>query len=140
MKKLLYLIAILSILGIVGSGCRVRPINGDLDAQWQLMTVETPHGTVNPQATYYAFYRHIANLRPSGPTANLTYNENTKGLTLDFPEGCWADYPNHSDNSLEKFYIPHKTPCTLNFKVIKLTSKQLIMTLDDTITYTFRKF
>lgn len=140
MKKILYLIVVLSIVGIVGSSCRVRPINGDLDGHWQLMIVETPHSTINPQSTYYAFYRHIANLRPNGPTANLTYDENTNCLTLDFPEGCWIEYPDTDNNSLEAFYIPRKTPCTLKFKIIKLTSKQLIMTLDDTITYTFRKF
>ena len=85
MKKILYLIAVLSILGIIGSSCRVRSLNGDLDAQWQLMTVETPNSTVTPQAIYYAFYRHTANFRPGTTTANLTYNEDTKNLTLEFP-------------------------------------------------------
>ena len=139
MKKILYLIAVLSILGITGSSCRVRPLNGDLDAQWQLMTVETPNSTVTPQAIYYAFYRHTANFRPGTTTANLTYNEDTKNLTLEFP--VVASRPgNQEGTSLDRYYIPDKIPCTVNFKVKKLTSKQLIMTLDDNTTYTFRKF
>lgn len=132
MKQILFIIAALAAAALTFSGCNKAPMNGHLDGQWQLMTVETPSRTVSlTSGRYYCFYRHVANLRPGGPSANLYYDETDKILTLEFP------YPN---SDLRTYEIPHSTPYTCEFKVIKLSRKQLVMTLDDSLTYTFRKF
>lgn len=136
------LIILATFLACSLNSCRVAPTNSDLDAQWQLMTIETGSQTIvvdNPRV-YYSFYRHTATLTSSSfsTNANLSYDGST--LKLEFPGQNWA--------SLAKL---HLTPPAqgaeqasypvVTFNVVKLTGKQLILSLaDDNKTYTFRKY
>ncbi len=125
--------------------CRVAPTDPDLDAQWQLMTVESESGTVIPDnpRVYYNFYRHTALLTTSGNyhvTANLTYDGQT--LKLEFPGQTWSnlnqlyiEQPSGNETDLQPDDYP-----VIVFTVVKLNGKQLILSLPDNKTYTFRKY
>lgn len=50
-----------SILLTIGVGCDKTPINGPLDGQWQLMSIETPTGTrqTKSDGVYLCFQLHL---------------------------------------------------------------------------------
>lgn len=123
------------ILALTITACNEGPINGHLDGQWQIMTVDYPDGSsLAPDRYYFCFYRHTANLTHYGETslpANLVYNEASRSLSLSLP----------SDHDwLGGWGIPRHTPTTLHFQIVSLSRKSLIMTLDTTATFTLRKF
>lgn len=150
MNRTLKLIPLLvaAIISVAFNSCRVAPTDVDLDAQWQLMTVETATETLVPDnpRVYYSFYRHTAMLATSSGhriPANLTYDGKT--LKLEFPGHTW--------NNLKSLYLLPPADLTTNsgqvttdypivvFTVVKLNGKQLVLTLpDENKTYTFRKF
>lgn len=89
MKKsiLLPLCIIAIICSLAASSCSKRGINGDLDGQWRILTIEElATGTVTePQNLFINLYLHTVNLT-NGPVArvgNMTYSG--KQLTLEFP-------------------------------------------------------
>lgn len=144
-KKLTILTALmLCICTSLLTSCRVAPSNGDLDAQWQLMSIDYTDGTQTVPATrtYYSFYRHTANVTLVGgqsATANLTYIEG-QSLTLEFPL--------NTPESLLAWSLPvpadadaGQTGVTISFTVNHISSSKLILTADsDGAVYTFRKF
>lgn len=71
--------------------CRKGGINGDLDGQWRVITVENlADGTVSePYNHFYCLYLHTANLTNPGvaATANMEYDRHDHRLTLEFPYG-----------------------------------------------------
>ncbi|MDE6461058.1 MAG: lipocalin-like domain-containing protein [Paramuribaculum sp.] len=101
------------------SSCRKGGINGDLDGQWRVITIENfVNGvTTEPQNIFYCFYLHTVNLTEPSVTAagNMTYSGTT--LTLEFPF-------NHDDVSLSRWGI-YTSETT--FKIEHLTSSHLIM-------------
>ncbi len=135
MKKLI-LITTAAIIAIIAfGGCRKRPINGDLDGMWQIMTVEYPSApTLVPDRYYLCLYRHTANLRHYGGFTiggNMIYDEEADSLAVEFPyPGTWLGYVG----------VETHTPYTFRFRILRLTNKQLVMSLNDTVTYTLRKF
>lgn len=135
MKKLLIILAAAVVAIVISGGCRKRPINGDLDGMWQIMTVEYPSKpTLVPDQYYLCLYRHTANLRHTGGFTiggNMVYDEEANSLSVEFPyPGTW----------LGDVGVNGHTPYTFRFKILRLTGKQLVMSLNDTITYTLRKF
>lgn len=131
MRHILYIILAATLL----SACSMMPTNGHLDGMWQIMSVEYPSApTVTPDRWYLCIYRNTGNLRHYGLTnigANVAYDRDARRLTVEFPDsGSWLGY----------IGIRHSTPYTADFKIIRLTNKQLVMVLSDTITYHCRKF
>lgn len=114
-----YAAAILTamLLSIAATACRKGGINGDLDGQWRVITVEhLDDGTVSePYNHFYCLYLHTANLTNPGvtATANMTYDKDAGRLTLEFPYGTeqlapWGIYASPTD-----FAIEHLTSQTL---------------------------
>lgn len=135
-------IIIITIATMGSTSCRELALNGDLDAQWQVMTLDYPDGTQSaPGQYYYCFYRHTANLTTPGLypiTANLTYDGDD--LTLEFPYVS-------SPTQLAPWGITVPDDATkpqggwiIHYTVNHLSSKKLVMTTDLGITITCRKF
>lgn len=132
MKRLLPAI-VLTLL--IVAGCQKRPINGPLDGMWQIMTIEYPHkATIVPDQYYFNLYRHTTNLSHAGGLrigGNMTYDRSADSLILEYPyKGTW----------LGPVGVETHTPYTFRFKILHLSNKRLVMALNDTITYTCRKF
>lgn len=121
---------LLSIILLFAGGCRKAPINGDLDGQWQVMTIENADGsTVTPDNVFYCFNLHVAELTSGKGTvfANMTYSH--PDITLDFPYV-------KSPAGLATWGLG-SNPAVI--KVISLSSKKLVMQSGET-TVTCRKF
>lgn len=153
MKRLLTrIISVLSAVVMLSamSSCRKAPINGALDGQWQLMTVDRADGTqiVPEHRVYYCFYLHTSNLMSPNvdkATANMTYVKD-KELTLEFPY--------ETSERLEWFYIdpddcvslpdisenPDATGVTIRFDIKKLDSSSLVMESVAGTVFTFRRY
>lgn len=114
--------------------CNKAPINGKLDGQWQIMSIETADGVMKPEGQYYyCFNLHIAQLNSVGHgvhTANMIYEGSE--IHLDFPYS-------RDENSLKSLsaWGVDSNPVTL--KVIRLTSSQLVMETATTV-ITCRRF
>lgn len=152
MNKTLKLLPLLvaAIISAAFNSCRVAPTDPDLDAQWQLMTVETAAETLvidNPRI-YYSFYRHTAMLTTTAGnniTANLSYNGKT--LKLEFPGHTWNDLKrlhieqSADNNQTESSKVSATDYPVVIFDVVKLNGKQLVLLIPDQAkTYTFRKY
>lgn len=82
----------LAIILVMLTGCRKRYINGDLDGQWQVLTIEYKSDgqieNVKAKQVYYCFNLHTVNLRqikdiPYEVKGNMKYDKKT--LDLEFP-------------------------------------------------------
>ena len=130
------LVAILSLLTF--GACRKAPINGKLDGQWQIMSIElTADGSAaNPKLrSYIDINLHVVNLRNTANNlvaGNLSYDKDNSRLTLDFPYNTGGD----AFLLLREWGI-YQTPVTLD--IIKLDSKQLVLRSPETI-ITCRRF
>lgn len=133
------LLFILSLL-LLGS-CVKGPINGKLDGQWQIMTVEnkttgeisTPE---NPRL-YFCIYRHIFEITHTFDKqypGNMVYDEEKKTIDVDFAY-LYLDYPEHVEllNSCGIYTNPVK------FDILKLDSRQLILSTPESL-ITCRRF
>lgn len=117
------------------SSCKLS-INGDLDGQWQVMTVE-PEVTEQPikNRLYFCFYQHICQLTAYNEsvlfTGNMKYDEG-KTLYIDFPK---ASSPLCAEQL--KQYGINSNP--VNFVVEHISRNKLILRDGETIV-TLRKF
>lgn len=114
--------------------CQKSPINGDLDGQWQVMSI-TPEQEDTPihERLYYCFNLHVCNLTFYGgifTSGNMQFNGKT--LYLDFPYAT----SELSVRTLRQYGI-NSNPVT--FTVEHLDKKSLIIKHGDT-TVTMRKF
>lgn len=125
MKLLKILLPILALL--LMSGCRKHYINGDLDGQWQVLTIEYKSDgsvdNVKAKQIYYCFNLHTVNLRqskasPSILAGNMKYDK--KSLTLEFPT-----VNNPSELSAWGMNSPSTT-----FTMRHLTGEKLVMESD----------
>ncbi len=132
MKRILLLIAV-AIAIAAAPGCNEAPLNGHLDGQWQIMTVEFPSGRViRPDRYYFDFYRHTATLTHYGETsysANLTVTDDSVKIFIPW-DHLW----------LGEWGIERHTPYMIEYKVIDLSRKRLVMLWEDSVTFNFRKF
>lgn len=117
------------------SGCQKSPINGDLDGQWQVMSVEpeAPE-TIITNRIYYCFYMHTCQLTICDEDVwaggNMNYNGNN--LSIDFPDLTTE----LAAKKLRQFGI-YSNPVT--FSIGHLDKKKLILK-DGDVTITLRKF
>lgn len=138
-NKIFFCIALL--FGIVTlislPSCRKAPINGKLDAQWQIMKIEHIEDGVEQipaLRTYVDINLHVVNLRNVTQSenagaviaGNLNYDKDAATVTMDFPyntEGgkllalqSWGIYSN-----------------PVVFHIVKLDGKQLILKSSESI-------
>ncbi|MDE6096993.1 MAG: lipocalin-like domain-containing protein [Muribaculaceae bacterium] len=117
------------------AGCQKSPINGDLDGQWQVMSVDPePSDKVISDRIYYCFYLHTCQLSIYDigiwTAGNMTYDG--ENLTLDFPNA------NSSESvSKLKHYGIYTNPVTFNIEY--LDNKKLVLRNGETVV-TLRKF
>ncbi|MDE6825866.1 MAG: lipocalin-like domain-containing protein, partial [Paramuribaculum sp.] len=110
---------LVAIVAATASGCHYHNINGDLDGQWQLMSITEPDGTEKAVGnTYYAIQMHTVNLRPGGTTGNLTYSKGQKTMAIEFP----------LDAKLAHWGLPD-SPTTVTFTIIELSNDNILMKL-----------
>lgn len=89
--KILAMLAVIAAMSVL-YGCRKHYINGDLDGQWQVLTIEYlsdgHEENVKSKQIYYSFNLHTVHLRqshgsPGWVVGNMKYDEKT--MTLAFP-------------------------------------------------------
>ncbi|MCI9608498.1 MAG: lipocalin family protein [Muribaculaceae bacterium] len=124
MKKIMKNILPLLLIALAGIAvsCNKGGINGDLDGQWRIETIELlADGTVSePQGRFINMYLHTVNLT-TGPVivaGNMTYSG--KELTFEFPY-------NQDNTSLNDWGIYN---WQTTFSVEHLTGKSLVIASD----------
>lgn len=135
--KLIDALKIVLLLGFVAAlsvSCHYRSINGDLDGNWQLMTIVDSEGReTHPVKTYYAIGMHTVNLFSSSAgkvAGNMAYDAEAGLVTIEFPMSA----------SLGGWGLPD-SPCTVNLRIMTLTSDSLVMQLESNGNkLIFRKF
>lgn len=118
------------------NGCQKSSINGDLDGRWQIMEMEINGVTKNikDQQLYYNFYLHVCNLSGYGgivTEANFSLSNNF--IFLNFPYIT----NDAGREKLERFGI-FSNP--VEFEIVFLNKKKLIIKEGDNIIITLRKF
>ncbi len=109
------------------TGCRKGGINGDLDGQWRIITIENlATGEITePTNLFYCIYLHTVNLTsPSvAATANMTYSGKT--LKLDFPTfkdpaplNKWGIYSTETIFNVERLNSTHLTLASESARII----------------------
>lgn len=133
----LYITRLTILIGIIPTvyGCQKSPINGDLDGQWQVVTVE-PEVTeiILTEKLYMCFSLHVCQLSQYGgvwTTGKMEY-VNNQTLYLYFPYAITY----LSEAKLRQYGI-NKNPVT--FTIEHLDKKSLILRDGDVIV-TLRKF
>ena len=105
------------------SGCRKIPINGDLDAQWQIMSVHYADGqTFDPEGTLYiCISLHTLQLEGRGNchTASMSYDSESGRIILNFP------YSEKSEFAPWGF-----SDSQTGAQVIRLNRKELVLLTD----------
>lgn len=132
-SNLLYIVSIILFL----TGCQKAPINGDLDGQWQIMSV-SPEPAEKPIETriYYCFYLHTCQLSSYGDqvwqSGNFTFKDNL--LTMEFP--YIEPSSELGEKKLRQFGI-NSNPVTFT---IKHLDKNSLILQNGENTVTLRKF
>lgn len=152
MKNILIrLAAVMAMAAIVlgTSSCNKRPINGDLDGQWQLMTADYPDGKqVTPdRQLYFCFFLHTANLRGSGSyTANMVYVKDSY-ITLEFPYTDDASKlkpymisPDDCTTPPSSAHNPESKGVMVRLDIVSLSSSRLMMRTATGTVLSLRKF
>lgn len=134
MTRILRVIIPLLLLPFLFSCAHYHNINGHLDGQWQLMTIDMPDGTqTTPNSVYYCIAMHTMNLTSpyhGTETANMAYDKDSGTLNLEFPYA----------GNLSFWGLP-EAPCSVTFKIMELNKQHLMMRLEtDGKIFTFRKF
>ncbi len=82
------LITFLCILISVMPSCRKMAENGDLDGQWQILSIEYSDGTItSPKGYYYCLFRSVVNLTSRAnalQAGNLVYKDRELTLTMPY--------------------------------------------------------
>lgn len=138
-NKIFFCIALL--FGIVSlislPSCRKAPINGKLDAQWQIMKIEHIEEGIEwtpERRTYIDINLHVVNLRnvtqnenPGAVIAgNLNYDKDAATVTMDFPY-------NTEDEKLQMLQSWGIYSNPVIFHIVKLDGKQLILKSSESI-------
>lgn len=126
------------------TSCRELAQNGDFSGQWQVLSMDYPDGTtVDPEGTrYYCFYRDVAQLTSQGAlrvTGNLVYDEAGRKFSIEFPYeyavnlAPWGITLPEGVDPMTQGYVAH-------FTIQTLTESRLVMTTDQGVVITCRKF
>lgn len=118
------------------SGCQKSPINGDLDGQWQVMSVTPePSEQIITERLYMGFYLHVCQLyyyNGGGWMAgNMKYEGNK--LSLDFPYS--VDNPD-AEAMLRQYGI-NRNPVIFDIETL---SKDRLVIRDGETVVVLRKF
>lgn len=128
------LLAVIACLILCLGGCRKAPINGKLDGQWQIMSVETPDTVYTPaERVYICFNLHVVNLtnlHNDVYAGNLSYSDGR--IAMDFP---YQEHPSQM-KVLNRWGI-YANPVV--FDVAELTGSRLLMVSPQS-TITLRRF
>lgn len=123
-----YIIAILIVSIFIATlhGCRVRSINGELDAQWKVTTIQNliTGEETHPESVYYCLYRHTVNLTRDNNiiiAGNMVYAHDR--LKLEFPTIS-------NVNDLSPWGI---ASTNTDFEVMTLSSRHLTIKSDHAI-------
>ena len=124
------------------TGCRELDHNGDLEGQWQIMSIEWAGGSVtDPHGEYYyCFYRDICqltNIYTTRITANMAYEKSARIISLQFP---YDDPAGFSRWGLTGADAIDSDPTTVRLTINALTSSRLIMTTSSGTVITLRKW
>lgn len=141
-----YILAVsIMLMMICASSCRKSEINGDLDGQWQYVSVDYPDGiSTEPKGFYLCISLHLAQLTDSHGisnrmihTANMTYSGDR--MLLEFPRASYNDIepwgfvaPDGSDMDA--------VGVTVGFRISHLSSERLVLISDEGVTITMRKY
>lgn len=150
-SNLLIYTIIIAMASLLATSCRKAPINGDLDGQWQIMSIENPLPLPAPDLTrkYFTVNLHVFQCwsidYPIAMSANMIYDKEKKTLLLDF-----ADYnkdPEPEDLNSVKIYEPYRLRAfgiyaqKVKFEIKTLSSKSLVLINPESgTTITCRKF
>lgn len=126
---------IIAFPAIIDTSCQKSPINGYLDGQWQIMSVEPETEAPSGFDTrlYYCFSRHVCQLSIPGKvwiTGNMSLSENS--LTISFPQEL-----SEGDYDALKQYGITSNPTT--FLIEKKDNKAILLKSTD-FTVTLRKY
>ncbi len=130
MKPIISFFAII-ILMLLPSSCGKMPINGALDANWQITSIHYDDGeTSTPEGTLYiCISLHTFQLRGAGlHSANMVYDEKAGIINLDFPLSQAPQLRTWGFGSTKT-----------SAKIIKLNHKELVL-LTDCAEITCRRF
>lgn len=133
MKPLYTLLAALLIVSIGLAGCQKKPINGDLDGQWEVMEVYPSPSYDSGQRLFYNFSLHVCSLTMYGSqftVGTLSYDNNV--IYLDFPDA----YSQSSVKKLEEYGI-YSNPVSFN---VEFEGKKRLVLSNDDSTIILRKF
>ncbi len=137
-KILSFIIIVCGVAAMLSlSSCRKAPINGKLDAQWQIMKIEhlgEDTEWIPTQRSYIDINLHVVNLRnvtqdeQGGAViaGNLNYDKNGATVTMDFPYNTEGE----KLQALQSWGI-YSNPVV--FHIVKLDGKQLILKSSETV-------
>lgn len=132
LRNILILLAA-TVLTLSFQSCRKRSPNGQLDGQWQILTVEdkTTGEVVSPYPKHYICLNlHVVNLTITGRditiSGNMNYSKENSTVSFDYPLSQY----NVSGRDPRSFgmFSPQIT-----FKVVRLDSKQLVIESDASV-------
>lgn len=143
MKHSFLIIALCAILASMTQSCRVRSINGELDARWQITHILYADGTeTTPDSLYISFYRHTIQfytpppIWENKPTGNMAYDEATATIAVEMP--WWT--PTLHDWGMDIPADLAARPYLTSLKVQSLTDKYLSLLTPQGTAITLRKF
>lgn len=143
--KTLTTILLTTILMLLGQSCRVRSINGELDAQWQITSIVYADGSqaeLLPDGLYVSFYRHTIQFYTppavweNRPTGNMVYDENTQMIAVEMP--YWA--PEFHNWGLDIPADLQAKPYTTTLQVLSLSDKYLTLRTPEGTVISLRKY
>lgn len=129
--KFLIVSFLAALMLLLPAACRKAPINGDLDAQWQIMSVQYADGTsAAPDGSLYiCISLHTLQLRGVGVhTANMAYDDKAGTISLDFPISKAEDLRPWGFDATQT-----------SAKILRLNRKELVL-LTDIAEITCRRF
>lgn len=127
--------------GVVHS-CADTPINGELDAQWQVLRIQYVDGDeVVPTSPnrYISFYRYTIQFAPGSifnHTGNMVYDESASTISVEIP--AWTS--DFNEWGLDVPENPYERPYVTSFNVEHLSAKNLTLVTPEGTVITLRKY
>lgn len=141
MKKI-YTILLVAIIAVALGSCRKLALHGDFSGMWQVLTIEYPDGTLveSNHDYYYCFNRNVVMLREYGNKyviGNMVYHETDFSLqffrvSTRYLSNWGMTMPDAAPQVLDEFVV--------HFTVDERNSKHMVITSDEGITVTLRKY
>lgn len=142
MKRFLPLLILASLLAASLHGCRVRPSDWNLDAQWQIMDIAYANGDSDIPSSprrYISFYRSVIQFTSNEGariSGNLAYDESAGTMAIEIPH--WDGYL--ASWGLDAPADPDTDAYTTVLTVRELTSSRLVLVTPAATVITLRKY